>query len=143
MKHLFVPYQIALALKEIGFDEECIYHYKHSGDGKKRSSIPTFEMKEHFGANHNQIITRVSAPLYDQVIDWFIEKYDISFYPSPNWDGANWDLTTHPTRKEGRDLASQMEEEIFGVDEFENLKSRKEALDAGILKAIKLIKQKK
>ena len=68
MKHLFVPYEIALQLKEKGFDELCFgwwcwingnaaqyYDYKISNS-------QLIELNNHFN--------NCSAPLYQQVIDW-------------------------------------------------------------------------
>ena len=62
MKDLFVSYEIALRLKEKGFDEECIARYVNDGVG------PMPEIDNPFTAN-------LSAPLYQQVIDWLKAKH--------------------------------------------------------------------
>lgn len=76
MEKEFVNYEQALALKELGFGESCIYHYKKNDEGK-HTNIPTFETHEKFGRNHNQLPTRVSAPIKQQVFRWFRDSYSL------------------------------------------------------------------
>lgn len=69
MEKQCVTYEIALALKELGFNEECIGYFK---DGEFNAwnvfdPYSNSEMKSWF----------VSAPLWQQVIDWFRKQYDI------------------------------------------------------------------
>lgn len=75
----FIPYEEALELKKLDFDEECIYHYKKDNEGK-HTSTPTFEMLTSFGKNHNLLESRVSAPLYQQAFRWFRKKYNLHVY---------------------------------------------------------------
>ena len=66
MKKEFIPYEQALALKELGFDEPCLTSYNENGK--------IFKVWE------NEIvmgITKCSAPLYQQVFRWFREKYGL------------------------------------------------------------------
>jgi hypothetical protein len=74
----FIPYSEALELKQLGFDEVCIYHYKKNNEGE-HSSHPTFEMLTPFGKNHNILESRVSAPSYSQAFRFFREKYDLDY----------------------------------------------------------------
>lgn len=55
MKHLFVPYKLALELKEKGFDEPCFGFWNESYLDLTRFVDKNKELK---------------APLYQQVIDW-------------------------------------------------------------------------
>ena len=72
MKKLFVPYELALKLKEKGFDEPCIAVYR---EGKLKFPVTgNFDLTNSI-IHHSSDIT---APLYQQVIGWFIEK-DIWF----------------------------------------------------------------
>jgi hypothetical protein len=74
-KQVWVSYNIALLLKSKGFDVSCRYHFKVSTiDIGKHSNIPTFEIEHPFGANHNHIPTRVSAPEWSVAIDWVYKK---------------------------------------------------------------------
>ena len=61
MNTLFVPYELAVKLKEKGFDEQCLMVYE-----SKDSMIPESEA----GINK----TNVDAPLYQQVLDWLLKK---------------------------------------------------------------------
>ena len=63
MESLFCPYEQALALKELGFDEPCFGYYSN-GDLV-------------YGNHTNNIIQRFrySAPLYQQAFRWFREKH--------------------------------------------------------------------
>lgn len=75
MKHLFVPYELAAIAKEKDFDEPCMgywndevfnwmtdYHQNHGGETNSE-----FEKISHL----------VAAPIYQQLIDWFKEKYSL------------------------------------------------------------------
>jgi hypothetical protein len=62
MKNEFVPYDIALAMKEMGFDEECFGRY----------------VKEKLGwyalYTYDESDWVVNAPLYQQAFNYLIEK---------------------------------------------------------------------
>jgi hypothetical protein len=64
----FIPYEQALELKELGFDEECLdvynMHGKLWGMRLERQSI---------------VDSACSAPLYQQAFRWFREKYGLHF----------------------------------------------------------------
>ena len=67
MKKEFIPYEQALALKELGFDEPCfgLFHK----DGSFYRSYCT---------SHEQYYGQVcSAPTYYQCFRWFREKYKL------------------------------------------------------------------
>lgn len=70
MKNLFVPYKIAVLAKQYGFNEKCLTYY---GFNKKLK-------KDNFGAwflNKTMVTTQASAPIYQQIIDWFRIKHGI------------------------------------------------------------------
>jgi hypothetical protein len=71
MKKEFVPYEQALALKELGFNEPCFGYYT-SPDGL------TLEQPD--GKNGQFVYF---APLYQQAFKWFREKYKLhnGIYP--------------------------------------------------------------
>ena len=84
MESLFVPYEIALALKELGFDEPCFGKYLSSfqSDWKVYELILEMGMNEEFEDNRNVYLLEgaCSAPTFSQAFRWFREKYgyDIS-----------------------------------------------------------------
>ena len=72
-KNQFVPYELAVKLKELGFDEGCFGTY--SGEVLEiGSDIP-----------NDDYFTR--APLWQQAFDWFREKYKINSWILPNGPG--------------------------------------------------------
>jgi hypothetical protein len=71
MEKEFIPYEQALALKELGFDEECFYLY----DSKIFKSQIISSKNSDF-----KYVDVVQAPLYQQAFRWFREKYNL-FYP--------------------------------------------------------------
>jgi hypothetical protein len=68
MNKEFIPYEQALALKELGFNEPCLGRYW----------IKDFQIRSPKNYNaSDEKIDSVSAPLYQQAFRWFREKYDL------------------------------------------------------------------
>ena len=67
IESLFVPYQIALDMKSIGFDEPCLSGYSKSTEKLEFYSGPLIT-KDSF---------TVDAPLYQQCWRWLYQKLDI------------------------------------------------------------------
>lgn len=88
MKHLFVPYELALLAKEKGFNEPCLAAYKLSGD---RSVPYSKEGDIIIEANAHQYANTIKAPLYQQLVDWFRDEHKIHFCVTPP-DGV-WKYT--------------------------------------------------
>jgi hypothetical protein len=63
----FVPYQEALVLKELGFNEPCFGYYN---SGVKNP----LEVEYSIPYDHKEYL---SAPLYQQAFRWFREKYNL------------------------------------------------------------------
>ena len=68
MEKEFIPYEQALALKELGFDENCFGYYNIDPQLKN----PAFNMVKPF-----EHIWCLPAPLYQQAFRWFREKYGL------------------------------------------------------------------
>jgi hypothetical protein len=69
MNKEFIPYEQALELKELGFDEPCFAYY----DMAQEFNFPGCTM-------HNRNFINLKAtmtPLYQQAFRWFREKYDL------------------------------------------------------------------
>ena len=73
MEKQFVTYIIALKLKELGFDEECFGWYGIN----KEFIFPANNTLHSANSKMSNSLIKCSAPLWQQVIDWFREKYDI------------------------------------------------------------------
>ena len=71
MKNEFIPYEQALELKNLGFDEYC--YAKYNRKEFQHNSLGG-------GINYNDISygnNLISAPLYQQAFRWFREKYNL------------------------------------------------------------------
>jgi hypothetical protein len=73
MKNEFIPYEQALKLKELGFDEPCLAYY-NINDELTFTIIVSQNTNSFWLANPSNII---SAPLYQQAFRWFREKYKL------------------------------------------------------------------
>jgi hypothetical protein len=69
MKNEFIPYEQALELKELGFNEECFAYY--------------YNKELSFGARvaYGEVI---ESPLKQQAFRWFREEYALDSYIRPN-----------------------------------------------------------
>ena len=59
MEKDFIPYEEALALKELEFDEPCFMYYSDNGELYKSN------------------LYGISAPTFSQAFRWFRENYDL------------------------------------------------------------------
>jgi hypothetical protein len=71
----FIPYEQALELKELGFDELSLDAYYKTTDGGV--SLVRFPDEER---QINYPFERIPAPLYQQAFRWFREKYELIFH---------------------------------------------------------------
>jgi len=86
----FVPYELAVKLKELGFDEPCLAFYL---DNDKKSFTKCMEgadtnawLKEHMKVYGDS----TTAPTFSQAFRWFREKYsDLDFGVSKIHNGTN------------------------------------------------------
>lgn len=61
----FVPYELALRMKELGFDEPCLGYYSNG------------ELVYSSHANNTMQRFRYSAPTWQSAFDWFGDKYQL------------------------------------------------------------------
>lgn len=66
MENEFVPYGIALQMKELGYNERNIYHY---ANGVLQEGIT-------YNSDHRDYES-ISAPLYQQAFRFFREEYEL------------------------------------------------------------------
>jgi predicted 3-demethylubiquinone-9 3-methyltransferase (glyoxalase superfamily) len=64
MNKEFIPYEQALELKELGFDEGCLAIYN---------------INEELETGYYQNKYVIAAPLYQQAFRWFREKYGLAY----------------------------------------------------------------
>ncbi len=78
MNKEFIPYEQALALKELGFDEPCLGYYielKNPIEGLLKIGLDNEYLQ---------------APLYQQAFRWFREKYKKVDYPEFDYNEQKW-----------------------------------------------------
>lgn len=105
MEKQFIPYELALKLKELGFDEECLSTYSKKGNFHRNPShdmadLP-IEGQPYTWINSKIHVDNCAAPLWQQAFDWFREKYNLYAYirigyigysdPSKTWDFSVYD----------------------------------------------------
>ena len=87
MEKEFVPYELALALKKLGFDEPCLGRWLVITEWEK----PTGEVRLQIGSKvENYSKNQCAAPLYQQAFRWFREKYpELDFGVGKIHNGTN------------------------------------------------------
>ena len=74
VESLFCPYELALELKELGFDEISLFYYDAAYEGNPLSHCPHLLLNSQLEGFENEPI---SAPLRQQALRWFREKYKL------------------------------------------------------------------
>lgn len=130
----FVTPEIAIQLKELGFDWEC--------DGAYDSVVDNINF--HFGfCNHNNTPGIYSLPTLSTAQQWLRDVLNISvevalFVPTPYWDdGTDWDAWfwevkffkgEHKLDIEGNDMSDNYEDALLGGIKYA-LNKHKERLE--------------
>jgi hypothetical protein len=90
----FIPYELALELKQLGFDEPCFGCY----DEKRVFGLTVMSIKQYY-TNSKEDTWNCSAPTYSQAFRWVREKYGyyISVFRThdSNWGTDLWLLGVH------------------------------------------------
>ena len=101
MEKEFIPYEQALALKELGFNEPCVGFFENDRQGSKiqftyfhtikdYNSIESDGLLELFGTKtreekkqilieQNLLFPWTSAPTYSQAFRWFLKKHGLAW----------------------------------------------------------------
>lgn len=73
MEKEFIPYEQALALKELGFEDYCVGMYAHAFKNTIENQFVIHTCK----ASSKLVWMKMPAPLYQQAFRWFREKYNL------------------------------------------------------------------
>ena len=124
MTNEFIPYEQALELKELGFDELCIYAWCNKGGWNKYKMIkePITQILKtdgnpfggfFSGKNWNKEIIpntknsiKCSAPLYQQAFRWFREKFESTIHIYQYQDTQRWDFDVYDNTPEEEDFGN-------------------------------------
>lgn len=120
----FLPYNLAIKLKELGFDEECIFQYYKDGSGLEKLQTSEFNPNYHIG-----------APLWQQAFEFFMEKHYfvniVEHYDCfIDWHSHTLFLVT-PKSKDIYEVRSKALERIiehYEADEFKRIEIYNEKL---------------
>jgi hypothetical protein len=82
MNKEFILYEQALALKELGFDEPCVYQYVRDFDNDGELIPIVSETNKPILRDNTQVSICsggdcFASPLYQQAFRWFREKYNL------------------------------------------------------------------
>jgi len=92
MKTEFVTYEIALELKELGFDEPCFAFFWNTGKFYTCTDYPhtiSYHTQNQLG-DYN--LDSTSTPLYQQAFRWFREKHNLLGNVYSNASGWLWEI---------------------------------------------------
>ena len=98
MEKEFVTYEQSLALKELGFNEDCLVYFNSQGSLSTHSD----EYEVYLINNDKWISSACSAPIKQQVFRWFrneykiqslIQEYLLNTYMYTIDDGINNDIS--------------------------------------------------
>lgn len=90
MEKEFVTYEIALAVKELGFNENCLGFFEYGSMDEEWHLRTRYISKTDFEGKYI-----LKAPLYQQLIDWFRYEKDIQIceftdgYKLYSWKNEN------------------------------------------------------
>jgi hypothetical protein len=129
MEKQFVTYEIALMLKEKGFDQPCFGSYYDEG---KFSFWNWTVYKDYpYLTKNSVLINMIAAPLWQQVIDWLEREHWVDFWAVPI-------LTPNPKQYEcfimyrGKEISC----EILGIRFFNSYNDARQTAVEKILKHI-------
>ena len=92
MEKQFIPYEQALELKELGFNEECLALWQSTRKGEPYINIncpQNIKALLSGRINNSDVEYIVSAPLWQQAFDWLWNKTGRYIIPIPN-DDKEW-----------------------------------------------------
>jgi hypothetical protein len=79
MKNEFIPYEQALALKGLGFDEPCLAFYNERQTLLSDMTFG-FEETDFLYTQYDMDKAQCIAPLYQQAFRWFREKHGLRHF---------------------------------------------------------------
>jgi hypothetical protein len=130
MNKEFIPYEQALALKQLGFNEPCFGYYV------------TVEVPNPF-----LVTTKISdtqggyftfAPLFQQAFRWFREKYNLNGILNHYPNTKLWDFSVHDLTWSGKEFIEHVKKEDRSI----RYSTYEEAELACLIKLIEIVKNK-
>jgi len=148
MESLFVPYELALALKELGFDEPCLAYYNKNNSTLKFGEGFELVIREyrrnvmHYPLKNSRYIAGSNAPdgyyylttspTFSQAFRWFREKYEKDSFIA----------RCNSTKEYFFDISWRNKKELLKDFQSEDFKTHKEAELESLKKLIEIVKDK-
>ena len=135
----FVPYNEALKLKELGFNEPCIFGYN---DYRVLRSKIASSFDGDFVKWNEKYDRDLKAPLYQQAFRFFREKYQWQSYIEPTSDqhnrelGYNYCLWNYKTGEEYNTMPQNCPSGDWEFEKYEDAEL------ACLIKLIEIVKNK-
>ena len=108
MKTEFIPYEQALELKELGFDEECFGYYDIDNGYAIGYAFCYSNVK-------SQLENGCSAPTFSQAFRWFREKYNLNGILNHYPNTKLWDFSVHDLTWSGKEFIEHVKKEDRSV----------------------------
>lgn len=133
MKNLFVPYNIAKRLKDLGFDEPCLGFYSKKYDYSEKEFDPKLFISENEIETLmiRRIVKDCSAPLWQQVTAWLRDTKKINIFVGFRMNVKKWDAHYYDMNLTGKEYVK-----IQTMDKFINREvfdTYEEALESAII----------
>ena len=115
MEKEFVPYPLALRLKELGFNEPCVGYYdgNHNFNYMFQGKPQNFSYKK-FPLGHS--VGWTSAPTFSQAFRWLTEKHDLYYSILPRTTSGHRLSTTFNIVIYAHSYNINVQAEIFRVN---------------------------
>ncbi len=128
----FIPYDLALELKELGFDEPCFTYYKNDQLSDILELVKNSEMEN----VNNEVDNYISAPTFSQAFRFFREKYNtlVTLYSNASGYLFEWHDAIGGTHRGWSEYEGPNDSGVW--DTYQ------EAEIAAIVKLIEIIKNK-
>ena len=131
LEEQFVPYQPSFDMKELGFDEPCLFSYNYWNTNRLVDTHYDYK-------NYNVIEKIVSAPLWQQAFDFFEEKYKLfCTIEQYNNEFFFFRITDMVIPRRFEEYPYEL---LKNIDEST---TKKEAMLKAVLKLIEIVKNKK
>ena len=132
MKKEFVTYEIALELKQLGFNEPClIWDYKDSDNVSNSTPIGMTNSRLLKEKYH---VSWCAIPLWQQVIDWLESNYGLVVEVNKlRWKNSGYIYYVKQYNKRNN---------LCKAAGYESVQTKYDGYEIGILKAIEVIKRK-
>jgi len=128
MEKEFIPYELALELRQLGFDEPCLAYW----DDDK-----VFNLNEEYLKGTDMDSTWLTAPTYSQAFRWFREKHNLEYQIMKSANG-NYSAVIHLNTQEYLEKISTLHHAC--VDEVVDCYSYEEAELDCLIKLIEIVK---